>query len=410
MFVYFQVKNLSQDFWKKHEPTLSEHLRKVQETMHQATQQLKDRFHKSKWFSKKRKGKKNKNNRDSQDHFERRNENRKHGNSFKASTKRRGSQEGKHKNRKQNKHLWNNNNNNNKRLNKQYIKLHDRMQKLNLDQFENLSCRKRKKTLNILNKFCSKFRYNRVDQMPGMWFSCQFTWWSNIVNGQDPIFLPECGPHLFSWQLMVHNCPGCQTKICRKSRDHDDQNQYKNKKHGRHQKKKWKLHPDQESFGNDYKFKENKDSINLNNMNKNKKDEEQKPLSSDDLPGLVFDEVMDFNKKPNLTEFADEMNEDYSECDPDIEVCRKEERNWYLRQMEQREYERHHQYTPDGKGNWMFERAEERDYKRTYPDTWYFRHLNEENKHEPPPPPKHFMMTDNQDCFEEDGHISCVEW
>lgn len=116
------------------------------------------------------------------------------------------------------------------------------------------------------------------------------------------------------------------------------------------------------------------------------------------------------SKKPNSTEFSNENKEDNSECNPETDVCSEDEQNWYLRQMEQRQYEREHQYTPDGKGNWMFKRAEERDFQRTYPDDWYFRRWNKKDLHEPPPPPKHFMMTDNEDCFEEDGHISCVEW
>ncbi|KAJ8304554.1 hypothetical protein KUTeg_018137 [Tegillarca granosa] len=402
-----QVKNLSHDFWKKHEPTVSEHLRKVQETMHEATQQLKDHFHKSKWFGKKRKGRKNRNNKDNQDHTEKTKENGKHKKSSKASTKRRGFQEQKHKNRKQNKHLWNNNSNN--KFNKQYNKLHDKMKNLNFDQFEKLSCKKRKKTLNVFNKIWSKFNFDRPDEKAGMWCGCQNTWWSKIVYGQSTAARPECVPYLFSWQLMVSNCQDCQNKICkkRKASNHYDQEKYN--KHGRHEKKKWKFHqefniheePDEDSFGKDDKFQENENHMNSDSMNE---------INIDDLPGLVFDDAIDLNKKPNSTEFSNENKEDNSECNPETDVCSEDEQNWYLRQMEQRQYEREHQYTPDGKGNWMFKRAEERDFQRTYPDDWYFRRWNKKDLHEPPPPPKHFMMTDNEDCFEEDGHISCVEW
>ncbi|XP_076104857.1 uncharacterized protein LOC143073310 [Mytilus galloprovincialis] len=346
-----QVKNLSGDLWKKHEPKVNHILASTYETVKKNVNNVSKKVVKAaakivqksaKWIRKYKKSRKNKHNRNQNDDSDQ--------DGFTASTSRRkyedGSDDKQSDDDKQSYDQYEKQSydfdqrgpgtHGSTRLKKELENLFESVEYVSTRN--DLSCGQIIDIMEDFQHFKMNEGINVLLEEEKTWFYCQKAWFENMAYS-DPNVDTECREKLGRRQLAAadHGCCPCLYK------------------HGRSQGKFCNL---------------NNGCSHLNPKEKkpiNKRRDQKKSKQQEGTKDYTSDEKTVQNKtEEDLTK----NHGDFSYCDPFSQDLDCGDESWYLKRMTDREHLR--KYRESSKTDWVFHRAEERDYHRTQPDSWYF--------------------------------------
>ncbi|XP_071169832.1 ERC protein 2-like isoform X2 [Mytilus edulis] len=358
-----QVKNLSGDLWKKHEPKVNHILASTYETVKKNVNNVSKNVVKAaakivqksaKWIRKYKKSRKNKHNRNQNDDSDQ--------DGFTASTSRRKYEDGSGNNKQSDDdkqsydHYEKHSYDSDQRGPNTHGSIHLKTELENLFESveyvstrNDLSCGQIIDIMEDFQHFKMNEGINVLSDEEKSWFYCQKAWFENMAYS-DPNVDTECREKLGRRQLAAadHGCCPCLYK------------------HGRSQGKFCNL---------------NNGCSHLNPKEKkpiNKRRDQKKSKQQEGTKDYTSDEKTVQNKtEEDLTK----NHGDFSYCDPFSQDLDCGDESWYLKRMTDREHLR--KYRESSKTDWVFHRAEERDYHRTQPDSWYFNKYGGGQAYEP---------------------------
>ncbi|XP_061183452.1 uncharacterized protein LOC133191732 [Saccostrea echinata] len=351
-----QVKNMSEDLWKKNEPVLTKLKSNVVMNVEEAAQKISAKLegarnwlrhhrayprHKQNddYYTEKRHKHKNHHWRNhKEDKYPRHKQNddmyqeknKKDSKFFKARTGRRSFQEEKDDDKPWAKHQRKAERFERKR-DRKFQKIKRRFEKMHEYQFCKMNMKKRQKFFNILEDFDERFSADKMYDADHMWYSCQWDWWWNAMSFHLNNFMlmdPNCQGTLLPWQegILVSGrweCPGFPQNL-------NKQNQFTFKFH-------------------DYEDDDDDDD-------------------DDDESSEKHFNSMPYFGNLNLQQTNNDT-EEFRGCDPTKGLCDYNKYDsWYLKKMKFRQYQRFIDTTEKGKTEWMFARANYRRHEREKTD------------------------------------------
>ncbi|XP_063434509.1 interaptin-like [Mytilus trossulus] len=360
-----QVKNLSGDLWKKHEPKVNHILASTYETVKKNVNNVSKKVVKAaakivqksaKWIRKYKKSRKNKHNRNQNDDSDQ--------DGFTASTSRRKYKDGsdnkhsdddKHSSDHYEKHSYDfDQGHNTHGLKKELENLFESVEYVSTRN--DLPCGQIIDIMEDFQQFKMKKGINVLSEEEKTWFYCQKAWFENMAYS-DPNVDTECREKLGRRQLAAadHGCCPCLHK------------------HGRSQGKFCNL----DNGCSQLNPKEKKPMNKRKDQKKRKEQEEDKKDYTSDEKTVQNKTEEDYKTEEDLAKSPG----DFSYCDPFSQDLDCGDESWYLKRMTDREHLR--KYRESSKTDWVFHRAEERDYHRTQPDSWYFNKYGGGQAYEP---------------------------
>ncbi|XP_062601904.1 uncharacterized protein LOC134263545 [Saccostrea cucullata] len=354
-----QVKNMSEDLWKKNEPVLTKLKSNVVTNVKEATQKISEKLegarnwlrhhrpyprhrqndnhhtekkhrHKNHHWRNQREDKYPKHKQNDDMYREKRN--KRDSKFYKATTGRRSYKEERDDDKPWGKHNRKAERFERKRERK-FNKIKRRFEKMHEYQFCKMNMKKRQKFFNILEDFDERFSADKMLDDDHRWYSCQWDWWWNAMSFHLNNFMlmdPSCQGTLLPWQegILISGrweCLGFSQNLKK-----DDQFTFK--------------------FDDDEE--DDDDGDDDNNDESNKKHFNSMPY---------FDDL-------NLQQTNNDT-EEFRGCDPTKGLCDYDKNDsWYLKKMKFRQYQRYIDTTEKGKTEWMFARANYRRHERERTD------------------------------------------
>ncbi|XP_067666336.1 uncharacterized protein [Haliotis asinina] len=387
-----QVKNLSEELWKKHEPGLSKVASKITERVKKFSDHVHNKIKQkaTKWFKKQEKRKRNEVGKNSRKTPK---DGMRHG--FKSGQSKRESgkwnqsqKHGQHKQRDrvqpQRRHqetvvehskMYKEGHNRQEanslrqKMRKQFKHLKTMMQQMSEERHLEMT----RSNLQDICDFFIRFQtdwdiYKWLERSDVQWIICQSAWWHDRLHSLIPSRNPVCKGKIYGWQFEWG--PSSSKK---------DMFKAKRGKSEHVKKLKRKIQEKNHAAGQPYSYEKEKMIVDEESHNETewyeqrardrkemRKEWWQERQKLSDKDGKWYDAMM----KNRLHQRKAEHKSDWMfDRAADREVERSEDKyvptHTFAEPM-------HHSGQPDPRAAWLFVRAEERDYHHTEPNSWYF--------------------------------------
>ncbi|XP_046545656.1 LOW QUALITY PROTEIN: uncharacterized protein LOC124255781 [Haliotis rubra] len=388
-----QVKNLSEELWKKHEPALSKVASKITERVKKFSDHVHNKIKQkaTKWFKKQEKRKRNeasknskKTPKDEMRHGFKSSQNKRESGKWRQSQKRHGqqNQQDREQSRKRHRetveehskmykegHNRQETNSLRQKMRKQFKHLKTMMQQMSEERHLEMT----RGNLQDICDFFIRFQtdwdiYKWLERSDVQWIICQSAWWHDRLHSLIPSRNPVCKGKIYGWQFEwgpSSNKKGT-FKTKRGKLEHVKKLKRKIKEKNlaagqAYNYEKEKMIVEEESH-NETEWYEQR-ARDREEMRKEWRQERQKLFDKD---GEWYDAMM----KNRLHQRKAEHKSDWMfDRAADREVERSEDKyiptHTFAEPM-------HHSGQPDPRAAWLFVRAEEQDYHHTEPNSWYF--------------------------------------
>ncbi|XP_046357226.1 uncharacterized protein LOC124135747 isoform X1 [Haliotis rufescens] len=388
-----QVKNLSEELWKKHEPALSKVASKITERVRKFSDHVHDKIKQktTRWFNKQKKRERNEANKnskrwhESQDgerHGSKRGQKKRESGKWHQSQKRRGQQnlqdqvtprkrhqETVEENGKMSKkgHKRQETNVLRHRMRKQFKQLKTMMQQMSEERHLEMTPGNLQDICDFFIRFQTDWDiYKWLERSDVQWIICQSAWWHDRLHSLIPSRNPVCKGNIYGWQFEWG--PSSNRKGTFRTKQGKSE-------HGKKPKKK--ILERNLAAGQPYSYEKEKRIVEEESHNETewyeqrardreemRKEWRQKRQKA--LDGDWYDVMMKNRWQQREAEHKSDWIFDRA---ADREEERSEDK--YIPSQTFAE-PMHHSGQPDPRTAWLFVRAEEQDYHHTEPNSWYF--------------------------------------